>query len=251
MFLVCTKPLIRCRTWIITFDSLGGTHQTAIGALQAYLRAEALDKKGVDLGNKLPVRGRKVPVRPISFFHRKTFNSPSSFPDPGTTKLLRLRHLCWTSGRDDIQVSCRVLAARLCKLHFLRRYRTFINTPQPRSQKDRLTENHPLWDVERFKEKRNELYNLIIELSEQWKEVRSKTALAPLPTSLTPPASEAAARRDKETPLFLVNKRKARSTEPNQVSDEDDEVIILDVPAAKRQQKTGSTPRKRTGGPRY
>lgn len=247
VILDCTKLLIRCRTWIVTFDSLGATHQTAIKALQAYLKAEALDKKSVDLGNKLPVRGRKVPVCRIPFL-RHSFNSRSPLTDPGTTKLLRLWRLCWTSGRNYIQVSCQVLAARLCKLRFLRQYWTAINGPQPRSQKVRLTENHPLWDVERFKEKRNELYNLITRLSEQWKEGRSKTALTPLPNSSTP---EAAAKGDKETSLFTPNKRKARSGEPMEVSDEDDEVIILDPPAAKRQQRTPrrktSTPRKSTG----
>lgn len=183
------------------------------------------------------------------FFLRHSFNSGSPLTDPGTTKLLRLWRLCRTSGRNDIQVSCQVLAARLCKLRFLRQYWAAINGPQPRSQKDRLTENHPLWDVERFKEKRNELYNLIAKLSEQWKEVRSRTAL---PNSSTPPASEAAAKGDKETPLSMPNKRKARSAEPMDVSDED-EIIILDPPAAKRHQRTprrrtGSTPRKSTGG---
>jgi hypothetical protein len=186
-------------------------------------------------------------------FLRYTFTSRSPFPDPGTTKLLRLRRLRWTSSRDHIQVSCRVLAARLCKLRLLRPYTTFINIPQSRGQKDRLTENHSLWDIERFKEKRNELYNLITRLSDQWKEARSKTVLAPvpLPNSSTTPASGATAKGDKETPLFMPNKRKARSVEPMEVS-EDDEVIILDAPAAKRQQrtprqKTGSTPRRSTG----
>lgn len=127
-----------------------------------------------------------------------------------------------------------------------------MNSPQSRRQKNRLTGNHPLWDVERFKKKRNELYNLITTLSEQWKEVRGKTALAPLPDSSTPPASEAAAKEDKDTPLLMPTKRKSRSTEPVGDPDED-EVIILDGPAAKRKQgsprkKTGSTPRKSTGG---
>jgi hypothetical protein len=35
------------RTWIFTFDSLGGSHPAAIKNLQAYLRFEALDKKSV------------------------------------------------------------------------------------------------------------------------------------------------------------------------------------------------------------
>lgn len=50
-------------------------------------------------------------------------------PDSGTTKLLRLWRLCWTSGRDHIQVSCRVLAARIRKFHFFRQYRLLMNGP--------------------------------------------------------------------------------------------------------------------------
>ena len=251
MFLDCTKLLIRYRTWIMTFDSLGGNHQVAIEALRLYLRAEALDKKSVDLENKLPIRGKTVPVCPTPFFLRNTFNSRFPFSDSGTTKFLRLWHLCRTSGRNHIQVSCRVLAARICKLRFLRQYRVVMNSPQSRSQKNRLTGSHPLWDVGRFKEKRNELRDLITRLSEQWKEVRGKTALAPLPDSSTPPASEAAAKEDKDTPLLTPNKRKDRFAEPMEGLDED-EVIILDGPAAKRQQRsprktTGGTPRKSTG----
>jgi uncharacterized membrane protein len=115
-------------------------------------------------------------------------------------------------------------------------------------KKDRLTENHSLWEVERFKEKRKELHNLIRRLSEQWKGVRSKTALVPLPNHSTPPAPEAAAKEDKDTPPPTPSKRKARSAEPMEVPDEDDEVIILDVPAAKRPKHQPSTPRKKTGG---
>ena len=235
----------------MTFDSLGGNHHVAIDALRSYLRAEALDKKGVDIENKLPIRGKTVPVCPIAFFLRNTLNFRFPFSDSRTTKFLRLWHLCWTSGRNHIQVSCRVLATRLCKSRFLRQYRLLMNCPQSRSLKNRLTGSHPLWDVGRFKDKRNELRNLITRLSEQWKEVRGKTALAPLPDSSTPPASEAAAKEDKVTPLLKPNKRKARSAEPME-DPEEDEVIILEGPAAKRQQRsprktTGGTPRKGTG----
>jgi hypothetical protein len=118
-------------------------------------------------------------------------------------------------------------------------------------QKNRLTENHSLWDVERFKEKRDELYKLITMLSEQWKEIRGKTAPALLPKSMTPPVSETVAKEDKDTPPLTPSKRKARSAEPIVIADED-EVVILDVPAAKRQQKlplkrARSTARKSSG----
>ena len=103
----------------MTFDSLGGNHQVAIEALREYLRAEAWDKRRVDLENKLPVRGKTVPVRATPFFLWNTFNSRFPFPDSGTTKFLRLWRVCWTSGGNRLQVSCRVLAARLCKLRFL------------------------------------------------------------------------------------------------------------------------------------
>jgi len=89
-------------------------------------------------------------------------------------------------------------------------------------------------------------------LSEQWKEIRNKTALAPLPNSSTPPASSPAA-KEKDIPPLTPNKRKARSAESKEVPDEDDEVIILDVPATKRRQKSprkkpGSDLRRNTGG---
>jgi len=127
-----------------------------------------------------------------------------------------------------------------------------MNTPQSRVQKNRLTGNHSLWDIERFKEKRADLYNLITKLSEQWKEVRSKTTQAPLPNSSTPPVSETAAKEDQDTPPLTPGKRKARSAEPMEVPEEDDDIVILDAPAAKRQQKSPhknarSTPRKSAG----
>jgi hypothetical protein len=37
-----------CRTYIFTFDSLGGRHPQAIKKLSAYLKMEARDKKGID-----------------------------------------------------------------------------------------------------------------------------------------------------------------------------------------------------------
>jgi hypothetical protein len=49
-----------CRTYIFTFDSLGGRHQTVIRKLSAYLEMEALDKKKiVNFGN---VGSKAVPV---------------------------------------------------------------------------------------------------------------------------------------------------------------------------------------------
>ena len=127
-----------------------------------------------------------------------------------------------------------------------------MNSPQSKVHKSRLTENHSLWDVERFKEKRNELYSLITKLSEQWKEVRSKTAPARLPNSPNPPTSETAAKEDQDIPPLTPSKRKARPEGPMEVADEDEDVIILDAPAAKRQQKSPrqkaiSTPGKSIG----
>lgn len=127
-----------------------------------------------------------------------------------------------------------------------------MNGPQSKVQKNRLTENHSLWDVKRFKEKRDELYNLIVKLSKQWKEVRSKPAPAPLPNSSTPAASETAANEDQDTPPLTPRKRKAKSAEPMQIADEEDDIVILEVPAAKRQKsphkKASNPPRKSTGG---
>ena len=129
-------------------------------------------------------------------------------------------------------------------------YKLVTNSSQSKAQKNRLTESHFLWNVERFKEKRDELHNLITKLSEQWKGIRSKIAPAPLPKSSTPPA-EISTKEDKDTPPSTPSKRKAGYTDPMEVADED-EVVILEVPAAKRQQKSprkkvGSSPRKSTG----
>ena len=105
-----------------------------------------------------------------------------------------------------------------------------MNSPQSKSKvpKNRLTANHSLWDVKRFKEKRNELYSLITKLSEQWKEVRSKAAPAPLLNSSTPPTSETAVKEGQDIPALT----------PSKFPDEDEDVIILEGPAAKRQQKS-------------
>ena len=62
----------------MTFDSLGGNHHVAIDALRSYLRAEALDKKSVDLENKPPIRGKTVPVCPIPFFSSEHVQFPFS-----------------------------------------------------------------------------------------------------------------------------------------------------------------------------
>ena len=55
-----------CRTYILTFDSLGGRHPQAIKKLTAYLKLEALDKKKVvNTGN---VGSKSAPVGSQSFF---------------------------------------------------------------------------------------------------------------------------------------------------------------------------------------
>jgi len=187
------------QTWILTFDSLGGRHPTAIKALHAYLRSEALDKKGVDIGDKPPIHGKKVP----------TPEQPNS-------------------------CDCGVYVGQVVKTIF-KSPAEFWQLAFSKVQKNRLTENHSLWDVKRFKEKRSELDNLITKLSAQWKEVRSKTAPDPLPNSSTPPTS---ATKDQDIPPLTPSKRKARPAEPTEVPDEDEDVVILEGPTAKRQQKS-------------
>ena len=54
-----------CRTYIFTFDSLGGRHPQAIKRLSAYLKMEAKDKKGVD--NAAVAEGKMALVCVIVF----------------------------------------------------------------------------------------------------------------------------------------------------------------------------------------
>jgi hypothetical protein len=61
-----------CRTYIFTFDSLGGRHPQAINKLSAYLKMEALDKKKVE--NTGNVGSKSVPVGSQSFFFRYIFS---------------------------------------------------------------------------------------------------------------------------------------------------------------------------------
>lgn len=62
-----------CRTFIFTFDSLGGRHPQAIRKLSSYLKMEALDKKNVT--NTSLVASKSVPVGSHFFFQISLFES--------------------------------------------------------------------------------------------------------------------------------------------------------------------------------
>jgi len=54
--------LIACRTWILSFDSLGGEHVAPLKRLHNYLMFEAKDKRGLELDSSAPVISTDVPV---------------------------------------------------------------------------------------------------------------------------------------------------------------------------------------------
>jgi Ulp1 family protease len=51
-----------CRTWFLSFDSLGGEHPAALKTLRDYLTMEARYKKGLELDSSASIFLRKVPV---------------------------------------------------------------------------------------------------------------------------------------------------------------------------------------------
>ncbi len=51
------------RTYIFTFDSLGGKHPAAANNLSRYLQMEAKDKKGLDISQTTPATGVTALVR--------------------------------------------------------------------------------------------------------------------------------------------------------------------------------------------
>ncbi len=85
------------RTYIFTFDSLGGRHPQAIKKLSAYLKMEAKDKKGID--NAKTAEGKLalvcVTVIPSQYcvkeFHRCPANRTSV--TVGSTFFISLRLL--------------------------------------------------------------------------------------------------------------------------------------------------------------
>jgi hypothetical protein len=65
-----------CRTYIFTFDSLGGRHLQAISKLTKYLQLEAADKKNVE--NPSTADGKMALVSSYFFFHIYFFSEKSS-----------------------------------------------------------------------------------------------------------------------------------------------------------------------------
>jgi Ulp1 family protease len=60
-----------CRTYIFTFDSLGGQHPKVIRELSEYLKMEALDKKKIVITGK--VGSKSVPVCSQAIFSATSF----------------------------------------------------------------------------------------------------------------------------------------------------------------------------------
>ena len=54
--------LTKRRTWILSFDSLGGRHPAALRALRDYLMHEAKHKKGVEIQSPTVINSKMVPV---------------------------------------------------------------------------------------------------------------------------------------------------------------------------------------------
>jgi Ulp1 family protease len=52
-------------TWLLTFDSLGGSHPAVFRALKFYLSKEAKHKKDIDVGDGPDIMQKKVPVSHI------------------------------------------------------------------------------------------------------------------------------------------------------------------------------------------
>lgn len=74
------------KTYIFTFDSLGSRHPQAIKKLSAYLKMEAMDKKGVD--HTEAAEGKMVLVWVIVFYSSQ--RRVEDFTGAVPTKLLRL-----------------------------------------------------------------------------------------------------------------------------------------------------------------
>lgn len=55
------------RTWVLTFDSLGGGHPSVFKTLKQYLIREVKQKKSIDIGEKPDIREKKVPVSRFCF----------------------------------------------------------------------------------------------------------------------------------------------------------------------------------------
>lgn len=101
-----------CRTYIFTFDSLGGRHVQAIKKLTAYLQMEARDKKNVE--NTGIVQSKSAPVGSQSFFSDTSFSesflqvpAQPNFCDCG----IYLLHLAQTFMSDPVHYRRMILVS--------------------------------------------------------------------------------------------------------------------------------------------
>jgi hypothetical protein len=83
-----------CRTYIFTFDSLGGRHPQAINKLSAYLKLEANDKKKVE--NTGNIGSKSVPVGSQSFFQIHLFFLKAFFRYQRNPISVTVAYTCFT-----------------------------------------------------------------------------------------------------------------------------------------------------------
>ncbi|KAF7795361.1 hypothetical protein EIP86_006518 [Pleurotus ostreatoroseus] len=127
------------RTYIFTFDSLGGKHPGAVNALKEYLKLEAKDKKGLDISMTSDAIGRQalVPAQP-------------NYCDCG----LYLIHFVRAFISDSVRLTDVIL--------------------NKKSKDYPLSERQRDWDADTVPELREHLHNCIMDLSVKWKEQRAK-----------------------------------------------------------------------------
>lgn len=167
-------------TWLLSFDSLGGRHPSALKTLRQYLLQELEHKKGLIAEEPIPIKQAKAP-------------SPAqpNFCD--------------------------------CGVYLIKAAETFLSQPDKFFQRimdknDKLTESHPIWNVQAFSTKREEMFQQISQLSGEWKKFKGSAGPENVaePTASKPTNSP----RQSEAPMINVDE------------DEDDEIeIVGEVPA--------------------
>ncbi|PVG00268.1 cysteine proteinase [Serendipita vermifera] len=167
-------------TWLLTFDSLGGSHPAVFRTLKSYLSKEAKHKKDIDVGDGSDIMQKKVP-------------SPAQ------------PNYC------D------------CGIYVIKTVETYLERPDDFFQRlmdkeNKLTETHPLWEVDAFPFKRDELQSLISMLSTDWLE--QKTAKQGQQISPSQPSQS--------SEIILVQPESVAPQEQDKnISDDDDDIQIL------------------------
>lgn len=159
-----------CRTYIFTFDSLGGRHLQAITKLGKYLQLEAADKKKVE--NPGTADGKMALVSSYLFctyisFLKSLHQVPSqpNFWDCG----IYLLHLAQTFMTDPEGYRRMILVS----LHSL--ILQLLTDISYQKQRSRVPdeERKLIWHAHKVKEKREDLKARIMELSGEWKKERA------------------------------------------------------------------------------